>query len=327
MSGCMEIAKPKIAILMAIYEPNLQWLKEQLCSLNAQIYPNLYLYIRDDCSPTVPFAEIASLVKECITAFPYELRRNERNLGSNGTFERLTEEAAGDYFAYCDQDDVWLPGKLEILQREIEEKNALLVCSDMFIIDGEGQKVADSITKVRRHHVFRSGEDLAEKLVFSNFVTGCTMLIKAETAKAAMPFCPYMVHDHYLALYASNKGKIISLPDRLIKYRIHGGNQTEMMAGVKDKGSYGRIRIDEALAKMRWLEQYFNCCTEVKKVIRQGREWLEARQQNWQRQGGAKTVWRYRRFNRAVACFELVLSQAPNWLFQLALAMKKKNLL
>lgn len=327
MSGCMAIDKPRIAILMAVYEPNLQWLKEQLLSLNEQTYPNLYLYIREDCSPTVSFAKIASLVEECITAFPYEIERNSKNLGSNATFERLTAEATGDYFAYCDQDDVWLPEKLEILQREIEKNNVLLVCSDMFIVDGKGRQVADSITKVRRHHIFRSGEGLAEKLVFSNFVTGCTMLIKAETAKTAIPFCPYMVHDHYLALYASNNGKITSLPDRLIKYRIHGNNQTEMMAGVVDKASYGRIRIDEALAKMRWLEQHFACSVEVKEAIRQGRLWLEARQKNWHRQGGAKTVWRYRGFNKAVSCFELVLSSAPNWLFQLALAMKKKNLL
>lgn len=312
---------------MAVYEPNMIWLKEQLLSLNEQTYPNLYLYIREDRSPTVPFTEIEKCVKECITAFSYEIRRNVENLGSNKTFELLTREAEGEYFAYCDQDDVWLPEKLEVLQREIEAQKAQLVCSDMLIIDGESRQVADSITKVRRHHVFHSGEGLAERLVFSNFVTGCTMLIKAEIAKAAMPFCPYMVHDHYLALYASNNGKIISLPDRLIRYRIHGGNQTEMMAGVVDKESYGRIRIDEALEKMRWLEQNFSCDSELKEVIRQGRVWLEARQKNWQRQGGAGMVWRYREFNKAVSCFELVMSCSPNWLFQLALQMKKKNLL
>lgn len=327
MKECMQTDKPRIAILMAIYEPNLHWLKEQLKSLNEQTYLNLYLYVREDCSPKVSFAEIEKCVKECITTFPYDIRRNAENLGSNKTFELLTQEAEGEYFAYCDQDDAWLPEKLEVLQKEIEERQALLVCSDMFIIDGAGKKVADSITKVRRHHVFHSGENLAANLVFSNFVTGCTMLIRAEVAKAAVSFCPYMVHDHYLALFAAERGKIVSLPERLIKYRIHGNNQTEMMAGVKDKASYGQIRIDEALAKMRWLEQHFSCGDELREVIWHGRIWLEARQKNWHRQGGAKTVWQYRGFNKAVSCFELVLSSAPNWLFQLALAMKKKNLL
>lgn len=321
----MRTDKPRIAILMAVYEPNMDWLKEQLLSLNAQTYPNLYLYIREDYSLAIAFADIERCVAECITAIPYEIRRNEQNFGSNKTFEFLTNEAEGEYFAYCDQDDVWLPEKLTILQQEIEKQNALLVCSDMYIIDSEGRQIADSMTKVRRHHVFCSGEGLAEKLVFSNFVTGCTMLIKAEIAKAAMPFCPYMVHDHYLALFAANRGKIVSLPDLLIKYRIHGGNQTEMMAGVTDKASYGRIRIDEALNKMCWLNESFVCNNGLKEVIERGREWLQARQKNWHKQGGAELVWRYRRFNKAVAYFEIVMSKAPKCLFALVIKMKKKN--
>ena len=107
---------PQIAILMAVYEPRPDWLREQLASLNAQTYPNLKLYVRDDCSPTVPFEAVQACVAECITAFPYEIARNEENLGSNKTFERLTAETDGELLAYCDQDDVWLPEKLEVRQ-------------------------------------------------------------------------------------------------------------------------------------------------------------------------------------------------------------------
>ena len=109
MSGCTETGKPLIAILMAVYEPRMDWLREQLESLEKQTYPNLKLYVRDDCSETVSFEEIERCIKEYIHSFPYEIQRNEANLGSNRTFERLTEEAEGTYFAYCDQDDVWLP--------------------------------------------------------------------------------------------------------------------------------------------------------------------------------------------------------------------------
>ena len=103
----MPTDKPQIAILMAVYEPRMDWLREQLLSLNAQTYPNLKLYVRDDCSPSVPYEEIQSCLQDCISAFPYTIQRNEKNLGSNGTFEQLTREAGGDYFAYCDQDDIW----------------------------------------------------------------------------------------------------------------------------------------------------------------------------------------------------------------------------
>ena len=70
MSGCTGTDKPRIAILMAVYEPRMDWLREQLLSLDAQTYPNIKLYIRDDCSPTVPFDEIQSCVQDCIRAFP-----------------------------------------------------------------------------------------------------------------------------------------------------------------------------------------------------------------------------------------------------------------
>ena len=121
MSGCTEIGKPRIAILMAVYDPRMDWLREQLLSLNAQTYPNLMLYVRDDCSPTVPYEDIQQCVRECITNFPYVMTRNERNLGSNLTFQQLTLEAEGVYFAYCDQDDIWLPEKLTVLE-EISKK-------------------------------------------------------------------------------------------------------------------------------------------------------------------------------------------------------------
>lgn len=59
--------------------------------------------------------EIETLAKGCIRSFPYEICRNEENPGSSLTFERLTREAEGKYFVYCDQDDMWLPEKIDRL--------------------------------------------------------------------------------------------------------------------------------------------------------------------------------------------------------------------
>ncbi len=319
----METGKPRIAILMAVYEPRLDWLREQLESLNAQEYPNLKLYVRDDCSPTVPFSEIQSLVRDCISAFSVELFQNEENIGSNKTFERLTVEAEGEYFAYCDQDDVWLPEKLSVLQQTMEESSALLVCSDMTIIDADGNKTADSITQVRRHHVFRSGEDLAKGLLVHNFVTGCTMLVRSEQAKVAVPFCPHMVHDHYLALWCAERGSIVSLPDKLIRYRIHGGNQTGLLAGVTDKKSYGRIRIDAMTERLVWLKEHFLCGEVLEAELKQGVLWAKARQTNWENGAGKWTVWKYRRFSKLPSLFEVFACGVPEWLFKKLLYLGK----
>lgn len=322
----MTIVKPLISILIAVYEPRMDWLRAQLESLEAQTYPNLRLYIRDDCSSRIALAEIDKLAKECIHSFPYKLEKNGENLGSNLTFQRLTEEAEGEYFAYCDQDDVWLPGKLTALQEEAERTGALLVCSDMYIIDGEGRQTADSITKIRKRHVFRSGENLAEGLVFRNFATGCTMLVKSAAAKGAVPFCPYMVHDHYIALYCAEQGTVQCLAQPLIRYRIHGGNQTNLLSGVTDKKSYGLVRITGMKKRLMWLEKNFPCGELLKRTLRECVLWLEARERNWAHCGGKRQIWKYRRFSPVTSLFELLADRIPESLFQLCVMAVKRNL-
>lgn len=311
---------------MAVYEPRLDWLREQLLSLNAQTYPNLVLYVRDDCSSQVPYNDICACLKDCITAFPYTIQRNEKNLGSNRTFERLTREAEGDYFAYCDQDDIWLPDKLAILKHTIIESGALLACSDMYIIDSNGEQVACSIKQVRRHHVFHSGEGLAKGLLFHNFVTGCTMLVRSKEAKDAVPFCPYMVHDHYLALWCAQKGRIESIFTPLIYYRIHGGNQTGLLSGVVDKESYGNVRIDAALKKFQWLAGHFPCDNALREVLAQACVWANARQENWNSGRCKKIVWKYRSFSILPSIFELFAEKFPEWLFHQCLMLGKRNM-
>lgn len=323
-----ESQRPLISILMAVYEPRMDWIKKQLDSLEAQTYPNLKLYVRDDCSPAVSFEALNECIKASIRSFPFELRRNEENLGSNRTFERLTSEAEGDYFAYCDQDDVWLPEKLEVLQEAIERERALLVCSDMLIIDENGNQTANSITEVRRHHVFKSGEGLAPQLLISNFVTGCTMLIRADMAREAVPFCPYMVHDHYLALWCAANGRLVSLPDRLIQYRIHDGNQTPIMAGVKDKKSYIDVRIGALIHRLEWLRRRFDghdaLCDEIERAL----TWARAREAHFcGRSGAVRTIWKHRDLSKLVSLFEIVAAKAPERLFIAIIELNRRNII
>jgi glycosyltransferase involved in cell wall biosynthesis len=324
----MGTDKPLIAILMAVYEPKMDWLREQLESLNNQTYSNLRMYVRDDCSQTVSYEEIRDLLGQCITAFPYTIERNEENLGSNKTFERLTMEAEGEYFAYCDQDDIWLPEKLETLQEMIEREQAALVCSDMFIIDADGKQIADSMTKIRRHHVFRTGEGLAPMLLITNFVTGCTMLLRSVIAKSAVPFCPDMVHDHYLALFAAREGLILSLPERLVRYRVHAGNQTVPVAGVTDKESYYHIRIESLIQRLIWLLEHFCGDESLSGEIALALQWARARERFFcGNRSDGKTVFRYRRFSPLTSLFELLMVNAPEWLFMRIIEMKRKNLI
>ena len=316
--------KPQISILMAVYEPRLDWLIEQLRSLNAQDYPNIKLYVRDDASKGVPLNVIQEAIEKCITRFPFELAHNDVNLGSNATFERLTKDADGYYFAYCDQDDIWLPEKLSTLQEAIENSRAKLACSDMYVIDENGTQLADSISKVRRRIQLKSGNDLASGLVFHNFVTGCTMLIRAQDAKAFIPFCPYYVHDQHLAIRCADKGKILSVWQPLIRYRIHGNNQTSALSGVYDKNSYEEKRIQTTWQRLTWLSENVLMSDALRETVNNGIVWAEAREQNWNHQGGRKVVWKYRNYSLIPSLFELTCNWLPEALFKKFLNIGKK---
>ena len=312
MKSCMETGKPLISILMAVYEPRMDWLREQLESLNAQTYPNLRLYVRDDCSPTVPFADIERLVGECVTAFPWSIGRNGENLGSNRTFERLTEEAEGDYFAYCDQDDVWLPEKLGVLEEQIG--SAGLICSDVLPMDASGAPLAGSITALRPRHIFHQGSGLSDHFLYRNFVIGCTMLIRSELAKAAVPFAQSMVHDHYLAWYCALEHEIAVADRPLLRYRLHGNNQTGVLAHITTKEDYIALHLNGFLNRVSELSRRAQT-----PGLKDALAWGQARRDNAQRKRGAvRRLWSLRRQNPSTTLFEIIALRLPAPLFRFA---------
>ena len=315
MSRCTETDKPQISILMAVYEPRMDWLREQLLSLNAQTYSNLKLYIRDDCSSVVSFDTIQSCVQDCICAFPYEIMRNDTNLGSNETFERLTREADGEFFAYCDQDDIWLPEKLEKLYYRLSESGAELICSDVVLIDAFGKEFANSITEFRPRHVFCQGNDLAPVLIYRNFVIGCTMLIRSPAARDALPFARNMVHDHYLAFFCALRGSIAVHEEHLVRYRIHGNNQTGVLAKVVDRESYLEHHMMPFCRRVKELQSRFKL-PELTMAAR----WAEARIENSRHHfRGMRLLWKLRNANKTTTLFELVALRVPKPLFRLML--------
>ena len=311
----MAADKPRIAVLMAVYEPRPDWLKEQLMSLNAQTYPNLRLYVRDDCSPSVPFETVKALVDQCITAFPYTVQRNEQNLGSNKTFERLTMEAEGDYFAYCDQDDIWMPEKLAVSEAQIG--SAGLLCGDVIPIDANGRRLADSITTLRPRIVFKEGAGLGDSLIYRNFVIGCTMLMRSDIAKAAVPFAPSMVHDHYLAWFCARENEIAVAKQPLLNYRLHGGNQTGVLTNIVTKQDYLQLYLGEFLSRVSELSERSDG-----EALHQAAAWAQARCDNAARKRGAvRRLWAMRRVNTSTTLFEIVGLRLPEPLFRWAIRL------
>lgn len=228
-----------VTIVMAIYKPNMDWLREQLQSLNAQDYHPLELLIWNDGPADERYVQI---LKVYLTNFKYTFLQGEQNLGSTGAFAKLTELAQGKYLAYCDQDDVWYPHKISTLMQDLRQNQATLACSDVAVIDGQGRKIAARITVLRPRQTFVEGPRQVDTLLVRNFVMGCTMVVRSDIAKQALPFPDFMVHDHWLALWNAMYGKIFIDRESLLAYRLHGNNQTEMLAGVVTKDDYFQKR-------------------------------------------------------------------------------------
>lgn len=319
--------REQIDILMAVYDPDEAFFSAQLDSLNCQTYENIHLIVRDDCSPTVPLSHIQHMLQKHITAFPYTLIRNESNVGSNKTFELLTEDASGEIFAYCDQDDVWMPDKLEKMAQAMRRTGVDMVYTDVAIIDENGIQTADSILELRRHCVMLDGKNLGPELLFRNFVFGCAALVDGKAAKAALPFCPHYFHDHYLTLWCGEHNGLYRYPEPLIQHRIHSSNQTGVMLGVKDKDSYAQNRIQIVIDRLDWILAHFPCSPETRKAAEEGLIWANARMDNWTSYRNTALMWRYRHLGAKVTLFEIVAARMPNWLLMFTMKLLRSNLL
>ena len=107
----------KVQILMSTYNGE-EYIREQLDSILSQSYPDVDILIRDDGSDDDTFV----ILKE------YEERHQNvrayqgENLGVNKSFFELLRESNTEaaYIGFCDQDDYWLPEKIEKAVKQLE---------------------------------------------------------------------------------------------------------------------------------------------------------------------------------------------------------------
>ncbi|NFG41558.1 glycosyltransferase [Clostridium botulinum] len=322
----MQTDKCLVSILLAVYKPNENWLIEQLISLNSQTYGNLELLIYDDC-PEFPVDE--NLFKKYITNFSYTLIRGEKNQGSNKAFEELTKLGNGEFFAYCDQDDIWEVNKISLMVKNLLNKDVTLVCSDLCIIDENSIKTHKSITDIRKRIVYKSGYNLAKDLLMVNFVTGCAMMVKKDIAKKAIPFETMLVHDQWIAIIAAIEGKIEFINKPLVRYRQHSFNQTGILTGIYDKQTYYKMRINIFLERYIELQKRLGYRKELTNCISETLEWLKARKNYAKKLSlkDLKIMIKYRKFHKISILIETFLPFIPNTIFKYIINMTKKGLL
>jgi glycosyltransferase involved in cell wall biosynthesis len=195
-----------------------RYLREQLRSIAAQTLPAARITIRDDGSTD----ESDVLVREWAEGFPNVRRMNGARLGATNSFFTLLENCGDEceYFAFADQDDVWLPGKLEravaSLGRLDAEKPAMY-CSRAEYVDG-------CLRHLGYSRIPKS-VDFTNALV-ENIAIGCTVVLNRSARNLLLTGIPQktLMHDWWCYLVVSAFGKVVFDEHADIKYRQHAGN-------------------------------------------------------------------------------------------------------
>ena len=138
-----RVVMPSIAILLCTYN-GARFLPAQLASLAHQSFTNWRLFVSDDGSSDETLA-IVSEYKDRLGTAPVAVRNGPRQ-GFVKNFLSLAcdPSLAFDYYAYCDQDDVWEPDKLARAVERLSSRPAhipAMYCSRTMLIDERGSNL------------------------------------------------------------------------------------------------------------------------------------------------------------------------------------------
>lgn len=305
-----------VSVLVAVYNPNMIWLEELLQSILEQSFQDFEVCVLDDCSTEVDFEKISGL---CRSIFKKQknlfIGRNERNVGSNKTFEKLVKGARGKYLAFCDQDDIWEPQKLECLIHALEDEHAVMAYCDMSVIDRYGVTQYRSLQKMRPGLVFAQGKDQTAYYIMDNCTAACSMLVHTQAVYHAVPFPEHICCDQWMAACVSAQGRIAFVNKPLVRYRRHGTNQTMSLGHLEGKEDYFYKRVQKAYHLVKELQRRHIHYRYEEDVYR----FAEARIHR-----NLYKIWAYRRFSRKTVFLDLLVLGMPNSFVKQIFALWKK---
>lgn len=202
----------KISIAMATYNGALH-LDEQLDSFTRQTRLPDELVICDDQSTD----ETIGLLNRFQKTAPFQVRiwKNEERLGYTKNFERALGLCSGDLLFLSDQDDIWLPSKIEIVCTAFENGNFVVIsdCRLYHACIQEERSLLDQISSVG--------------LSDAHHVLGCCTALRRSFLEFLRPHPgQYFSHDEWIHEVAGALGVRKVLPECLQLYRRHDRNTT-----------------------------------------------------------------------------------------------------
>jgi glycosyltransferase involved in cell wall biosynthesis len=205
--------RTKVSVCLASFN-GARFVRSQLLSILEQLQPADEVIVADDASTDDTVRVIEALGDERIKVF-----RREQNGGVVAAFEDAFRHASGDVIFLSDQDDCWLPGKVDAVLEQIEAGSDLVVHDATLV--AKARRVAPSLFIARR-----SGPGLLKNLLRNSYV-GCCMAFRRAVLEDVLPVprSRRILHDMWIGMTAEWKGwRIHFLHRPLIRYEIHDAN-------------------------------------------------------------------------------------------------------
>ncbi|AVH74994.1 glycosyltransferase family 2 protein [Weissella koreensis] len=223
--------RSKVSVVMSTYNGD-RYLENQLDSILNQKFDNqkfdLKIYIRDDGSKD----NTQDIIDKYVNNYPdivNQVDKNNPNIGVKQSFFKLLKLVDGDYYFFSDQDDIWLPNKLDKFLEvfSLHENNIPVgVYSDLWVADANGVSIGK---RMKENTSIGQDKDVLPNLLNRYLVTGASFAINKKTVEYVNEvneeiFDRVNMHDSFIGLLVAMTGSLEFIDEPLVNYRQHGNN-------------------------------------------------------------------------------------------------------
>lgn len=257
-----SIADYKVAILMTTYNAEI-YLEEQLQSIVEQSHKKWILCVSDDGSKDNTLDILLSFRKLYGEERVHLFSGPKNGFAQNFLSLICNQEIQADFFAYCDQDDIWDQNKLEVALNALcnEEKNIPSVY-------GARTKLVDKDNRFLGYSSLFTKKPSISNALVQSMAGGNTMVINNSTRQLLLRcgIVPVISHDWWTYLVvAACDGVMIYDEIPHIRYRQHSQNLVGSNSGINKKITRLRQLLNGEFSK--WIDQNLKALESLNDII------------------------------------------------------------